>query len=244
MAQRCSVAVITAVAVSIASFPLLCHAAPNGYTQIPIAKVFGDGVAAFSFNSQLLGTYGAFYTTQYGIFNHTEVGVDYLGAPSSQRTYLGNAKYLLEHKPGKLPDIACGIVNVATGQRATPYVVATTQPGALGLSLGMIRPTAGGFVGMGGLAYNASPTVQVVTDYVSGHDSYSTLGVIAAVTKNISVNLAYARPNRGGTIDSPNPKGYVFNLAYVFHLKGGDKAGGSGGGGNKNPSAGGAGGGQ
>ena len=232
---------ITAAAVFlIALSPFLSHAAPNGYTQIPIAKVFGDGVAAFSFNSQLLGTYGAFYTTQYGIFNHTEVGVDYLGAPTSQRTYLGNAKYLLEHKPGKLPDIACGMVNIATGQRATPYVVATTQPGSLGLSLGMTRPTAGGFVGMGGLAYSVSPKVQVVTDYVSGHDSYSTLGVIAAVTKSISVNLAYARPNSGGTVDAPNPKGYVFNLSYVFHLKGGGKTG--EGGANKNPSAGGGGG--
>ena len=217
-------------------------AAPNGYTQIPIAKVFGNGVAAFSFADSRLGYSSAVETTQYGLFNQFEVGLDYQSSPAYQRTLLGNAKYLIAHNPGHLPDIAVGMTNIARHQRADPYLVATTQPGALGFSLGVTRPTAGGFVGMGGVAYNLNPNVQLVADYVDGPSAYSTYGVIAAVTKTISVNVAYARPNAGGGIAgagvSGTPEGFVVNISYVFHALHGRNGGDSGG--PKNSTAGGA----
>jgi len=43
---------------------------------------------------------------------------------------------------------------------------------------------------------------------------------LCCITKTLTLNVAYARPNDAGT----NPRGYVVNLAYTFHLKGGSKA--------------------
>ena len=57
------------------------HAAPNGLTQIPIAKVFGDGVGAFSLAHSQLDTNSTVYTAQYGLWNWLELGVDYQAAP-------------------------------------------------------------------------------------------------------------------------------------------------------------------
>ncbi len=212
-------------------------AAPNGLTQIPIAKVFGDGVAAFSAARAEEAGKTTLYTTQYGIANVLEVGVDYQAAPAGQRTFLSNVKALLAHRPGKLPDIACGLQNVATGQKSVPYLVATTQPRATGFSLGLIRPGGGAYYAMGGISYNVTPDVQIVTDYIGGQVNYGTLGIIATVTKNVTLNVAYARPNSAGDAlrEGENPRGYVVNLSYVFHLKGGGR-GQSGG--SKNPTAG------
>lgn len=153
--------------------PQTAHCAPNGYTQIPIAKVFGNGVAAFSLNMSDLGyprsLFSTVYTMQYGLLNRFEAGFDYQAQPSSQETWLGNAKYLLMHEPGRLPDVACGVINVASHEKALPYLVATTQPGNLGISLGLTgSSTTRGLTGMGGLAYNLSPTVQIVADIIGG----------------------------------------------------------------------------
>ena len=216
------------------------RAAPNGLTQIPIAKVFGDGVAAFSVARSLQSSQTTTYTTQYGLFNRFEAGMDYQAAPPDQTTFLGNVKYLIAHSPGRLPDIACGLTNLATGQKAAPYLVATTQPRATGLSVGLIRPSGGdAYYGMGGLSYNVSPTFQLVADYIGGQANYGTVGVIDSLTKTLTVNVAYAQPNTAGDAagDGLNPRGYLVNLSYVFHLKGGNKA--PPGTSNKNPAAGG-----
>lgn len=206
-------------------------AAPNGLTQIPIAKVFGDGVASFSVSRTAQAGQTTTYTTQYGVGNDLEVGVDEQTAPAAQQTLLGNVKYLVAHRPGRLPDIAVGLTNIATGQQAVPYAVATTQPSALGVSLGLIRPAGegGGYEGMAGLAYSVTPTVQIVSDEIGGRQNYGTLGVIAALSKTLTVNAAFARPNSAG-----EPRGYILNLAYTFHLKGGGSSGPP-----KNPTAGG-----
>ena len=204
------------------SLPLGSAAAPNGLTQIPIAKVFGDGVAAFSIARAEQGSKSTFYTTQYGIGNVVEVGVDYQAAPEGQTTFLSNFKALLAHSPGRLPDMAAGLQNVATGQKAVPYLVATTQPRATGFTLGLIRPGGGAYYSLGGISYNVTPAVEIVADYIGGRASYSTLGFIASINKNISLNIAYAQPNSAGDAlsDGTNPRGYVVNLSYVFHLKG------------------------
>ncbi len=153
---------------------------------------------------------------------------------ADQRTFLGNVKILVAHHPRRLPDVAVGMTNLATGQKAAPYAVATTQPSAFGVSLGVIRPGGSGYEGMAGLAYNVTPTVQIIGDEIGGAQNYGTLGVIAALSKTITLNVAYARPNGAG-----NPQGYVVNLAYTFHLKGG--GGGQSGTQSKNPTAGGGG---
>lgn len=211
------------------------QAAPNGLTQIPIAKVFGDGVAAFSVARALQSSQTTTYTTQYGIANRFEVGIDYQAAPPDQTTFLGNVKYLIAHSPGRFPDIACGLTNLATGQKAAPYLVATTQPRATGVSLGLIRPSSGdAYYGMGGLSYNVSPTLQLVADYIAGQANYGTVGVIDNLSKTLTLNVAYAQPNTAG--DGLNPRGYIVNLSYVFHLKGGTRA--QAGTSNKNPTAG------
>ena len=220
------------------------QAAPNGLTQIPIAKVFGDGVAAFSMARAVQSSQTTTYTTQYGLLNRFEVGVDYQAAPPNQTTLLGNAKYLVAHHPRRLPDIACGLTNVATGQKAAPYLVATTQPRATGLSLGLIRPSGGdAYYGMGGVSYNVSPTFQFVADVIGGKANYGTVGVIDSLTRTLSLNVAYARPNTAGDAAGGglNPRGYIVNLSYVFHLKGGGRA--QAGTSNKNPAAGAGGGG-
>lgn len=208
--------------------------APNGLTQIPIAKVFGDGVASISLARVAQSSQATTYTTQYGIANLFEVGLDYQASPPGQETVLSNFKYLIAHRPGRLPDIALGMTNVATGQQAVPYAVATTQPGATGLSLGLIRPSGGhAYDGMAGVSYNITPTVELVADDIGGRDNYATFGVIANVTKTISLNVAYSQPcsSDGGA----NLKGYIVNLAYTFHLKGGGGAASTQ---NKNPAAG------
>ena len=230
------------VAAVILGVSVPAFAAPNGYTQIPIAKVFGNGVAAFSYSVSRLGYSAADETTQYGVFNRFEVGVDYQSAPDYDRSLLGNAKYLLVHEPGHLPDVAVGMTNIARHQRADPYLVATTQPGAIGVSLGLTRPTADGFVGMGGIAYNLNPNTQFVADYVDGRTAYTTVGVIDAITPTVSINLAYARPNAGGGLrgvgTAGTPVGFVFNVAYVFHARHGKGDSRNAGGGTTNPAAG------
>lgn len=195
------------------------RAAPNGLTQIPVAKVFGDGVASFSVARVVQSSQTTTYTAQYGLGNVFEFGADYQAALPEQRTLLGDVKYLVAHHPGRLPDIAFGMVNVATGQRAVPYAVATTQPSALGVSLGVIRPSGSGYEGMGGLAYSVTPTVRIAADEIGGAQNYGTLGVIAGLTKTLTLNVAYARPNGAG-----DPQGYVVNLAYTLHLKGSGKS--------------------
>lgn len=215
-------------------------AAPNGLTQIPIAKVFGDGVLSLSAEREVESSQTTTYTTQYGIGNRYEVGLDYQASPPGEETVLSNFKYLIAHRPGRLPDIAFGVTNVATGQQAIPYVVATTQPKALGLSLGLIRPAGGNaYDGMAGVSYNVTPAVQIVADDIGGRDNYATIGVIAEVTKTISVNVAYAAPYSSN--DGANPRGYIFNIDYTFHLKGGGESDGSSG--NKNSTSGAGGGG-
>jgi len=189
-------------------------AAPNGYTQIPIAKVFGNGVADFALSASWLDGSSTVYTSQYGLGNWFEVGFDYQAAPASQQEFQGNAKALLVHQPGRLPDIACGIQALAAHERGEPYLVATTQPAALGISLGFIHPgdTQRGVL-MGGVAYNASPKIQVVADIIGGRANYATLGVITALSQTISMNLAYAQPNHAG-----GSRGVLFNIAYTFHV--------------------------
>jgi len=195
------------------------NASPNGLNQIPIAKVYGDGGVALSFSQADLGTPSTVLTTQYGLYNIGEVGIDYQAAPASQREVLANAKILLFHKPGNLPDVAAGIENIGTWQRAVPYMVATTQPQSLGFSLGVIRPVLNGYEAMGGISYNVSPTFQVVADTIRGWSNYTTLGVIDNVTPSIQANLAYAAPNQ--SMGGQNPNGYIFNVTYLFHIKGG-----------------------
>jgi hypothetical protein len=213
--------------------------APNGLTQIPIAKVFGDGVAAFSVARVAQGSQTTTDTAQYGIGNVCEVGLDYQAAPSDQKTFLGNVKYLFVHRPGRMPDMACGLTNLATGQKAVPYIVATTQPKATGFTLGSIRPTGGdAYYGLAGVSYNITPDFPA-SRRRDRRASYGTLGVIASLTKTITLNVAYAQPNTGSSDGGTNPHGYVFNLAYTFHLKGGSK--GQDKPQNKNPTAGGVG---
>jgi opacity protein-like surface antigen len=142
-----------------------------------------------------------------------------------------------------VPDVAAGIQNLAIGQEAVPYLVATTAPwapdkrgrGAPGLSLGVIRPSGSGYQLLAGLSYNLSPNVQLVADGITGPESYRTVGVIANLSKEVTLNLAYAKPN-----DSrKNPDGFIFNLAYTVHLKGGGQS--QGGPSEKNPTPGGSG---
>lgn len=220
-------AMLAGIALSTLTIPAL--GAPNGLTQIPIAKIFGDGVASFSLNRSVQQSQVTTYTTQYGIGNQFEVGLDYQAAPPEQKTLLANIKYLLAHRPGRLPDIAVGFVNLATGQKAVPYAVATTQPKATGVSLGIIRPAGDGYDGMAGISYNVTPTLEIITDYIGGRQSYGTLGFIDSLTKTITLNVAYAQPNSGDS-----PRGYIFNLAYTFHLKGGGNSSGQ----PQNPAAG------
>lgn len=209
------------------------QAAPNGLTQIPIAKVFGDGVASFSLARSRQSDDSTVYTAQYGVSNRFEVGLDYQAAPAVQRTFLGNTKLLLLHQPRRLPDVACGILNVAPGQKAVPYLVATSAPRAWGFSLGVIRPSGGtAFRGLVGLSYGITPALQVVSDFINGRENYATLGGIYALSKTVTVNLAYALPNDGAR----NPHGYVLDVAYTFHLKGGGHP--QGGPENRNPAPG------
>lgn len=200
------------------------QAAPNGYTQIPIAKVFGNGVADFSFTTSRFAESSTVLESQYGLWNRFEAGFDYQTAPSDEQILTGNVKYLFAHRPGRLPDVACGIENIAGGRQTDLYVVGTTQPGIIGVSLGLLRPSdSRGIVGMGGIVYNATPKLQLVADVIGGKGNYSTLGVVAEVNENVSVNLAYTNPNGGD-----NPHGFVLNIAYTFHVlhrpegKGGD----------------------
>lgn len=199
------------------------HAAPNGLTQIPIAKVFGDGVGAFSLAHAQQDTVSTVYTAQYGLWNWLEVGMDYQAAPKDQRTLLGNAKVLLLHQPKHLPDLAAGLQNLGHRQKAVPYLVATTAPSKVGLSLGIIRPSSGSaYRGMIGVSYNVTPNFQVVVDDITGRDNSRTFGFIANLSKLVTLNLAYARPHGG-----PNADGFIFNLAYTLHLKGGGEQGGT-----------------
>ena len=218
-------------------------AAPNGLTQIPIAKVFGDGVGAFSLAYTQLDTTSTVYTAQYGLGNWLELGVDYQAAPRRQQTPLGNFKVLLLHQPHQIPDVAAGMQNLAFGQAAVPYLVATTAPwapdargrGAPGLTLGVIRPSGSGYQLLAGLSYNLSANLQLVADGITGPESYRTVGVIASLSKEVTLNLAYAQPNDRAR----NPRGFIVNLAYTLHLKGHSPQ--QGGPSEKNPTPGGAG---
>jgi hypothetical protein len=230
--KKCPVAVAAQLALifSVAALAKSAGAAPNGYTQIPIAKVFGKGVADLSFSMSRLGRSAVDYETQYGLTNEFEIGLDYQAQPTDDRAVLANAKYLLLHRPGRLPDVAVGVVDIASNQRAQPYLVATTQPGAIGFSLGVTRPNPGGYVGMGGFAYNINADTQLVADYISGSDNYSTYGIVREIGEGISVNVAYARPNTPGDVEAGagNPRGFVFNVAYTFHALRSKTSGGDG----------------
>jgi hypothetical protein len=203
--------------------PGSAQAAPNGLTQIPIAKVFGDGVGSFSVARSQQSSDTTVYTTQYGIRNWLEAGLDYQAAPANQQTVLGNVKVLLLHQPRQRPDIAAGLQNLAPHQKTLPYLVVTTAPRAIGYSLGVTRTSSGGYQLMGGLSYSLNPNFQFVFDGITGGESYRTLGCIANVSKNLTLNLAYTRPNEL----KQNPAGFVVNLAYTLHIKGGKTQGGA-----------------
>lgn len=205
------------IVILIALMQSCVNASPNGLNQIPIAKVYGDGGFASSYSLSNLGGSQSFLTTQYGLYNIAEVGVDYQMSPADQSAFLLNGKLLLLHKPGNLPDVAVGFENLATHRQTEPYLVATTQPSLFGFSLGAIRPAGQTFEGMGGVSYNASKTLQIVADTITGRSNFTTLGVIDNVTPMIQVNVAYAQPNSG---EAGGP-GYIFNVTYIFHLKGG-----------------------
>lgn len=204
-------------------------AAPNGLTQIPIAKVFGDGVGLFSVARSQQSSDTTVYTTQYGIRNWLEVGLDYQAAPAAQQTPLGNAKVLLLHHPRRYPDVAAGLQNLAPHQKTIPYLVVTTAPRALGYSLGVTRSGSGGYQLMGGVSYNLNAALQLVFDGITGGESYRTVGFIASLSRNMTLNLAYARPND----PRQNRTGFVLNLAYTIHFKGGGPHPGTA---DKNPS--------
>ena len=185
--------------------------APNGLTQIPIAKVFSDGVASFSIARAVQTSQTTSYTAQYGVGNVLEFGIDDQAAPPEQKTFLGNLKYLIAHRPGRLPDVAVGMTNVATGQKAVPHAAATTQPRAIGFSLGVIRPNGSTYETMAVISYNVMPTVAVVGDYVGGRQNYGTFGVITSLTKTLILNVAHARPNDTGA----NLRGYVVDQSKL-----------------------------
>ena len=67
---------------------------------------------------------------------------------------------------------------------------------------------------MGGLSYTITDQIQIVGDSIAGSSNYSTLGVIANITPALQADLAYSDPNT----KSAGPKGYLFNLTYIFHI--------------------------
>lgn len=204
-------------AISATFFPLPSIAAPNGLNQIPIAKVYGDGGVAVSFAQSNLGGSTSIFTTQYGLYNIGEVGVDYQAAPGDQSSLLLNGKVLLLHKPGSLPDIAAGFENLASHRSTEPYIVATTQPKLFGFSVGGITPAGQSSQWMGGVSYNATKNLQIVADAIGGGSNFTTVGVIDNITPLIQLNVAYAQPNSAAA----GGPGYIFNLTYIFHMKGG-----------------------
>ena len=208
--------------------PCSAFGAPNGLNQIPIAKVYGDQGVALSVSDVIEGQSAVTYTTQYGLFDMAEIGLDYQASPSSDRAFLGNAKILLLHKPGSLPDVAIGVQNVATGHEAVPYAVATTQPAKIGVSVGVIQPVSQPCQVMGGISYTWTDQLQIVADAIAGSSNYSTLGVIANITPSLQFNVAYASPNG----KSAGPQGCILNLTYIFHLHANQASNTSGGGKN------------
>ena len=226
------------------------QAAPNGYTQIPIAKVFGKRGRRLLVFGEPIGLQRGGRDDAVRAVQPVRGGSRLPERADYDRSLLGNAKYLLVHDPGHLPDVAAGMTNIARHQRADPYLVATTQPGAIGVSLGLTRPTAGGFVGMGGVAYNLNPNAQFVADYVDGRGAYTTVGVIDAITPTDQRQFCVCAPElragdcaasaRSGSADRDSS----LNLAYVFHARHGKDSvvACGGGGGSKNPTAAGAGG--
>ena len=208
------------------------QAAPNGLNQIPIAQTYSDGVADVEYCRTNIGTSSILLNTQFGLSRRLTAGVDYLTAPAANRAPILNAKYLLPPAAAGRPAIAAGVQSVVRGTRSQPYVVATGQLKAVGLSLGALRPGPGSrFYGMVGVSYNLTPAVQLTADEIGDRANYGTVGVIAALGPRLSLTVAYAKPNTGvspGPANLPgtpvtaglvNPRGYFVDLAYAFQFR-------------------------
>ena len=206
------VALLALLALAVVAMPV--QAAPNGLTQVPLAPVYPAGDAVLGLTRARQGTTSTVYDLQFGVGDRGEVGIDYQAAPSVESFAAFKAKLLLMHKPERFPEVSLGIQNIASGQKAVPYLVATTQTGATGITLGSIR-SGSGYQGMWGLTYHLSPFVQAVIDRIGGPSGHGTLGLIWTLSPELSVNLAYSHPNHSES----GPRGFVANIAYVLRLK-------------------------
>lgn len=135
------------------------------------------------------GSYALY--TQVGVTSRWEVGVDVHYVRSGSRAYF-NTKYVVMPQAQSAPAVAVGVLNIASGSVAEPYVVASRSFGSLALHSGLLR-AEGQWAPMGGGSLSVGERLSIKADFLAGSPGVTTVGAKFTVTEMVALKLYQSR---------------------------------------------------
>ena len=182
------------------------HATTKGLNQIitPDIQPQGDLSVSFQLQHPALGNPQQ-VQLEYGITKRLEVALFQGFSPGQQ---IAGVEYGLVQKGPYL--LSTGLANYTTHVSPQPFLEGGYYLTKHKFSLGVTR-VSGQTEGIFGYAFQATPQLQLSTDYQSGHGNSKTLGFTYSFTSRLSINPAIYFTN-----DSPHHTfGYAV-LTYTF----------------------------
>jgi opacity protein-like surface antigen len=195
------------------------QALPKVLLWVPSTDMVGAGTMHLEFESDaqkqpFADGYEMYVYSQYGITDRLEVGVDLFDIEHDKDTYF-NAKYLVTNESEKLPAIAVGVLDIGKGDDPSYYVVGSRTYDKVRYTFGAegCKDTAYGLIG---LELTLNPQFTFLTDYMSGHNGYSSVGLQYNPTKDLSLKLYYSYSNAKELRADNNYVGFM--TSYDFSL--------------------------
>ncbi|MEI6519702.1 MAG: hypothetical protein WCO98_06645 [bacterium] len=189
---------LAAIIITAAIPALACY---SGLVLIPSADTVG--AKQYSVELQMDGSISkpkadTFYiNSQVGITDNVEVGVDYdLSKGVSSRVLL-NAKYRFIKSADGKQAAAIGICNLTSKNKSNPYLAGTQDFNILRGHVGLmeINEKTRFFIG---IDRDINDKLNLMADYTSGDDNYSSIGANYQITDKFGVLAGVQLPNGGG----------------------------------------------
>ncbi len=135
--------------------------------------------------------------TEYGITDNVEAGIDYDFSSGVDSRILFNAKYRFLKSADEKQAFAIGICNLTSKNKSNPYLVGTQDFKILRGHVGLmeIDEKTRYFIG---IDRDINDKLNIMADYTSGDDNYSSIGANYQITDKFGVLAGVQLPNSGG----------------------------------------------
>ncbi len=171
---------------------------PTSLDLIPTADVLDRGVARFEVEADgahtpFTGDADVYLLAQYGLTGRLEVGVDCFGLAGGSRLQ-PNAKWQFVPEGRGVPAMAVGVTDLGRmGVFSQWYLALAKDVGPVRLHAGCLTDNA--FRGLFGVEYPVTDHTEVLADWITGADGYSSLGLWQELGHGLSVTGYYAHRN-------------------------------------------------